>query len=61
MFLTGVMGMVQALIWMGWGTVSQSMYYAYPDWNDTDIGLLGNITHPTNTRGIDREVLQASP
>ena len=42
LFLTGLMGMVQSLIWMGWGTVSQSMYYAYPDWNDSDIGLLGN-------------------
>ena len=27
---------------MGWGTVSQSMKYAYPDWTDSDIGLLGN-------------------
>ena len=40
--LTGFMGMVQSLVWMGWGTVSQSMYFAYPDWDDSDIGLLGN-------------------
>ena len=40
--LTGYMGMVQSLVWMGWGTVSQSMYFAYPDWDDRDIGLLGN-------------------
>ena len=40
--LTGFMGMVQSLVWMGWGTVSQSMYFAYPDWEDSDIGLLGN-------------------
>lgn len=40
--LTGYMGMVQSLVWMGWGTISQSMYFAYHDWNDSDIGLLGN-------------------
>ena len=42
LLLTGFLGMVQSLIWMGWGTVAQSMYYAYPGWDDTDIGLLGN-------------------
>ena len=57
LFLTGLMGMVQSLIWMGnmskmsfffssflsgWGTIAQSMYYAYPNWDDSDIGLLGN-------------------
>ena len=40
--LTGYMGMVQSLVWMGWGTISQSMYFAYPHWSDSDIGLLGN-------------------
>ena len=42
LLLTGFLGMVQSLIWMGWGTVAQSMYYAYPNWDDSDIGLLGN-------------------
>ena len=43
LWLTGMMGMVQSIIWMGWGTVSQSMYFAYPDWSDADIGLLGTL------------------
>ena len=38
----GLLGMVQSLIWMGWGTISQSMYYVYHEWTDADIGLLGN-------------------
>ena len=42
LFLTGLIGGVQSLIWMGWGTIAQSMYFAYPTWNDGDIGLLGN-------------------
>ena len=42
LFLTGLIGMVQALIWMCWGTISKAMYFAYPSWNDGDIGLLGN-------------------
>ena len=40
--VTGLIGMVQAAIWMSWGTVAQSMYFAYPDWRASDIGLLGN-------------------
>ena len=42
LFLTGLIGMVQSLIWMGWGTIAQAMYFAYPTWDDSDIGLLGN-------------------
>ena len=32
----------QAAIWDGWATISNAAYYAYPDWDDSTIALLGN-------------------
>ena len=40
--LFGLVGMTQALVWNGWGTVSDSMFFAYPGWDNGTIALLGN-------------------
>ena len=32
----------QASVWAGWATISDAVLYAYPDWNNSTIALLGN-------------------
>ena len=32
----------QAMVWDGWATISDAVLYAYPDWNNSTIALLGN-------------------
>ena len=30
------------MVWDGWATISDAVLYAYPDWNNSTIALLGN-------------------
>ncbi len=38
----GLLGMLQAMIWDGWSTISSASFFAYPDWDPSTIALLGN-------------------
>lgn len=38
----GCLGTLQASIWDGFATISDASFYAYPDWDDSTIALLGN-------------------
>ena len=30
------------MVWDGWATISDAAFYAYPDWDNSTIALIGN-------------------
>lgn len=69
LFIFGLFGALQSVVWLTWSAISEAALYAYPSWTASTIALLGNwgnichllavppLTWLVNAKGVRVSVL----